>query len=174
MLWSTDFDHENAYRNLPVVLKYHNGSRLEHLHLQRFFLHPMRNGENRPMTEREAGTEITRMMQLSELSIKSVRYFIEANKIFIFIFLFNRAAFNIIKLAAHYYRFNCIGLPTNIHVDLVPLNFFSRWSPPSHFKPKHLCPGPSSWVRLRVHKIINTNVALCAGKGKCSFVSAQM
>jgi hypothetical protein len=63
-----------------MVLKYHNGSREGHLHLQRFFLHLMRGGENLPMTEREAGTEI--MMQLSELSIKSVRYFIEANKIY--------------------------------------------------------------------------------------------
>jgi hypothetical protein len=82
----------------------------------------MRGAENRPMTKREASTEI--MMQLSELSIKSVRYFIEANKIFKFIFLFNRAAYNNIKLAAHYYKFNCIGLQTNIHCDLVPLNVF--------------------------------------------------
>ncbi len=33
MLSSGDFDHENAYRNPLVVLKYHTGSRLGHVNL---------------------------------------------------------------------------------------------------------------------------------------------
>jgi hypothetical protein len=33
MLSSGNFDHENAYRNPLVVLKYHTGSRLGHVNL---------------------------------------------------------------------------------------------------------------------------------------------
>jgi hypothetical protein len=32
----------NVYKNLPVVLKYHTGSHLGHVHLRGFNLHPMR------------------------------------------------------------------------------------------------------------------------------------
>ncbi len=46
-------------------------------------------GENLPMTEREADTEV--MMTLSEQSWELARVFIEANKVFIFIFLFDQA-----------------------------------------------------------------------------------
>jgi hypothetical protein len=38
MLCSGNFDHENPYRNQPVVLKYHTGSRLGHVHCRGFFL----------------------------------------------------------------------------------------------------------------------------------------
>jgi hypothetical protein len=52
-----------AYRNLPEALKNHTLGHLEHVHLHRFFLQSIRDmdtvdtRENRPITEREAGTE---------------------------------------------------------------------------------------------------------------------
>jgi hypothetical protein len=45
-LWSGPLDPENAYRNLPVVLKYHTGSRRR----LGFFLHPIRCGHRRKST----------------------------------------------------------------------------------------------------------------------------
>jgi hypothetical protein len=47
-------------------------------------------GENRPMTESEAGTEI--MMRLPEQSLELVRVFIKASKNFTLIFLFDQTA----------------------------------------------------------------------------------
>ncbi len=49
-----DFDHENAYRNPPVVRKYHTESGLGHEQLRGFFLHPIRGGHRRkPAKDRE-------------------------------------------------------------------------------------------------------------------------
>jgi hypothetical protein len=50
----------------------------------------MGSRENRLMTEREAGTEI--LMRLPDQSLKFVTAFIEASKIFIFLFLFDQAS----------------------------------------------------------------------------------
>jgi hypothetical protein len=43
------------WRHPPAVLKYYTESRLGHVHLHGFFLHPI--GENRPVTDREASAE---------------------------------------------------------------------------------------------------------------------
>jgi hypothetical protein len=48
------------------------------------------HGENRPMTEREAGTEI--LMRLPDQPLKFVTVFKEASKIFIIIFLFDKVS----------------------------------------------------------------------------------
>jgi hypothetical protein len=47
-------------------------------------------GENRPMTERETGSEI--MMRLLEKTLAFVGGFKEASNIFIFIYFFDQAA----------------------------------------------------------------------------------
>ncbi len=56
MLWSGDYDHENAHRNQPVVLKYHTGNRLELVNLRRSFLHPVKGGQWRKSTNGGEGS----------------------------------------------------------------------------------------------------------------------
>ncbi len=49
-------------------------------------------GENRPKTEREASTGIMTRLQYRYQSLNLLRDFIEANKTFIFSFLFDQAS----------------------------------------------------------------------------------
>jgi hypothetical protein len=55
-LYSCDFNHENAYRNLPVVLKIHTESRQGLVNLRRFFPAIIDGGHWRKSTNDREGS----------------------------------------------------------------------------------------------------------------------
>ncbi len=100
MLWTGDFDHENASRN-PLEVWNVIPEAAQAIQFRGFFLRPMRGEHWRRPTngEREVGTEI--MMRLPEQSsLELVSVFKEANKNYKYIFSWTRQAKNLQTICA--------------------------------------------------------------------------
>ncbi len=123
-LWSGDFNHENASRNLAVVWDIIQlGTCTVNCTIKKqirgFFLHPMRGEHRIKSTNDREGSRYKNYDAASGTIFRISKFFKEANRKFIYIFLLNKASGYKLKKHLRMYRkywFNFIGFQKNIYL----------------------------------------------------------